>query len=129
MLKVLSLISLAIYVSAQKVDGCIGKAPYQEVVFPKADIDTSNVDLLKQEMTTGMKVNAVEGCSKQGVLKSIQILLADPETEEQLLLEPIGHLYDNDLCDILYMNDTEFIQTIRVQHLGSIIYSLKIETS
>ena len=47
MLKLLSLISSAIYVSASQVDGCIGRAPNQEIIFPEADIDTSNVDLIK----------------------------------------------------------------------------------
>ena len=80
MLKLLWLISSVFYVSASQVDGCIGRAPNQEILYPEAGIDTSNVDLIKQNMTPKMKVKKIVGCDNEGVFKGIEVLLADPET-------------------------------------------------
>ena len=65
-------------------------------------------------MTPEMRVKRVEGCDYKGIFKGIEILLADPETQETLLLEHMIDIYETDSCRTLFMGDNEFIQTVKV---------------
>ena len=56
-----------------------------------------------------MRVKRVEGCDYKGIFKGIEILLADPETQETLLLEHMIDIYETDSCRTLFLGDNEFI--------------------
>ena len=61
-----------------------------------------------------MRVKRVEGCDYEGIFKGAEILLANPETQETLLLEHMILTHETDSCRSLYMDDDEFIQTVKV---------------